>query len=48
MLRRLLADLLRWLVERWASGQHAQAKREEEWDEQADDFEDAAKRWRRR
>lgn len=48
MLRRLLADFVRWLAERWASGQIEEARKEEEWDEQRDSFEDASDRWRRK
>lgn len=48
MLRRLLADFVRWLAGKWASGQIDEARKEEEWDEAGDSFKDAASRWRRK
>lgn len=48
MLRRLLAEFVRWLAERWASGQIDKARKDAEWDEAGDSFEDAARRWRRK
>lgn len=48
MLRRLLAEFVRWLANKWASGQIDKVRKKEEWDEQKDSFKDAASRWRSR